>query len=425
MTAQMIPFDTTVTIREDIPKYVRLPHQAIGYLEEKIRSAMWWPEVLRVQRPDGLVGTSLLKQIAMSAAIRADERKHEFCWRYKAEVSFDMRPWITSRHAKAPIPFLSKTDGDTPGRRHSQNPFPLPGSLAGEVRRPDVVIVENEGNRWPGRGAVDHDGMAQWPNLLRLVEVKFPGDTWGKGQEEDYVGIAGDNHHMTVLKVSGGEEHAKELVEAAIAAGFLGKVAGRLLLRARLRSKIPVPQAAWFEPWSALEGAAGSAASGVAALWDTAAQGVRELSADTQAWLRQSAQWLFEQGRWITEASAAGHDHEWHYLDDTNQAVSRYTTAELKAAWQQIRQQTDLTVQQLRQIDWGQVCITMSGGMAVVVLVIDGVLVPVVLTQALVGALAALVAITATAGDAALMAALTSPPNFSFTANGSHDEFFP
>ncbi|MBN3802093.1 VRR-NUC domain-containing protein [Paraburkholderia sp. Ac-20336] len=423
MAAQMIPVDTTVTIREDIPKYVRLPHQAMGYLEEKIRSAMWWPEVLRVQRPDGLVGTSLLKQIAMSAAIRADERKHEFCWRYKAEVSFDMRPWITSRHAKAPIPFLSKTDGDTPGRRHSQNPFPLPGSLAGEVRRPDVVIVENEGNRWPGRGAVDHDGMAQWPNLLRLVEVKFPGDTWGENQERDYLGIAGDNRHMTVLKVSGGEERAKAMVEAAIAAGFLGKVAGRLLLRARLRSKIPVPQAAWFEPWSALEGAADSAASGVAALWDTAAQGARELSDDTQAWLRQEAQWLFEQGRWITEAHAAG--HEWHYLDDANRAVSRYTAAELKAAWQQIRQQTDLTVQQLRQIDWGQVCITMSGGMAVVVLVIDGVLVPVVLTQALVGALAALVAITATAGDAALMAALTSPPNFSFTSNGSHDEFFP
>ncbi|NIF76523.1 VRR-NUC domain-containing protein [Paraburkholderia sp. Cy-641] len=337
MAPQMIPVDTTVTIREDIPKYVRLPHQAMGYLEEKIRSAMWWPEVLRVQRPDGLVGTSLLKQIAMSAAIRADERKHEFCWRYKAEVSFDMRPWITSRHAKAPIPFLSKSDGDTPGRRHSQNPFPLPGSLAGDVRRPDVVIVENEGNRWPGRGTVDHDGMAQWPNLLRLVEVKFPGDTWGENQERDYLGIAGDNRHMTVLKVSGGEERAKAMVEAAIAAGFLGKVAGRLLLRARLRSKIPVPQ----------------------------------------------------------------------------------------AAWQQIRQQTDLTVQQLRQIDWGQVCITMSGGMAVVVLVIDGVLVPVVLTQALVGALAALVAITATAGDAALMAALTSPPNFSFTSNGSHDEFFP
>ncbi|MBN3851443.1 VRR-NUC domain-containing protein, partial [Paraburkholderia sp. Ac-20342] len=203
MAAQMIPVDTTMTIREDIPKYVRLPHQAMGYLEEKIRSAMWWPEVLRVQRSDGLVGTSLLKQIAMSAAIRADERKHEFCWRYKAEVSFDMRPWITNEYP--PIPFLSQTDGDIPGRRHSQNPFPLSGSLAGEVRRPDVVIVENEGNRWPGRGAVDHDGMAQWPNLLRLVEVKFPGDTWGKGQEEDYVGIAGDNHHMTVLKVSGGE----------------------------------------------------------------------------------------------------------------------------------------------------------------------------------------------------------------------------
>lgn len=179
-------------------------------------------------------------------------------------------------------------------------------------------------------------------------------------------------------------------------------IAGKLLLRARIRSKTPMPQPVWFEPWSALEGAADSAANGVAALWDTAAHGARELSDETQAWLHESGQWLFQQGRWV--ADAAG--REWHYVDAESRTVWRYTTAQLKAGWQQIRQQADLTVAQLGQIDWGQVCITAAKGAAVVALVIAGVVVAVVLAQVLVGVLAALVAIAATVGGATLLAEL-------------------
>jgi hypothetical protein len=364
---------------------------------------MWWPDVVvRFQKSNGMIGASLLKQIAMSGAIRKDESIHDSYWRYKAEVSFDMRPWRANEHP--PVPFLSSSEEvlRDPLRRHSWNPFPLGAGIIGRVRRPDVVIVKDESNRWPGRGTTDQDGTAQTPNLLRLVEVKFPGDGWGKGQENDYVAIAGDNSHMTVLKVSGGEERAKELVEAAIAAGFLGKIAGKLLLRARIRSKTPIPQPAWFEPWSALEGAAESAANGVAALWDTAAQGARELSDATQAWLHESAQWLFHKGRWVAD----GAGREWHYVDAESRTVWRYTMAQLKTGWQQISQQTDLTVAQLVQIDWGQVCITAAKGVVVVALVIAGVTVAIVLAQVLVGVLAALVAIASTVGGAAMLAEL-------------------
>jgi VRR-NUC domain len=224
MATLMTPFDSTVTVKEETPKYARLPDQGMGYLEEKIRSALWWPDIsLRVQKSDGLVGVSLLKQLAMSAEIRWDEEDKDYCFRYKAEVSFDMRPY--NYDGDAPVPFLSTSNGtDDARRRHTFNPFPLPGAVKGDVRRPDVVIVDNENDRWPGRGTVDHDKRTQTPNLLRLVEVKFPGDDWGWKQEDDYLAVAGDKSHMTVLNVEGGNQRSKELAEAAVEAAFLGRL---------------------------------------------------------------------------------------------------------------------------------------------------------------------------------------------------------
>lgn len=398
----MTPHDSTVTIAEDVKTYVRLPDGGMGYLEEKIRSAMWWPDIgLRLEKADGLVGVSLLKQLVMSAEIRWDEEEKDYLFRYKAEVSFDMQPFICDDDP--PMPFLSVSDPACDARRrHTLNPFPLKGAAKGHVRRPDVIVVKDEGNRWPGRGTVDHDNRMQKPNLLRLVEVKFPGDNWGWRQEEAYQAIAGDNKHMTVLNVSGGDQRSKELVEAAIAAAFLGWLAGKTRLRARIRSRKPVPQSAWFEAWSALEAAADSVEGEVAALWDTTKQGVRRLSDTTQAWLQASAGWMFEKGRWVADMTG----REWHYVGEGSRTLWRYTTTELANGWKAIRGQTDLMAAQLKQIDWGHVLITAVEGVATVVLLVAGVAVVVVLAEALVGVLAALVAIAATAGGAVLIAEL-------------------
>ncbi|MEA3088058.1 MAG: hypothetical protein QOC89_5755 [Paraburkholderia sp.] len=402
MATPVAPFDSTVTVKEETPKYARLPDQGMGYLEEKIRSALWRPDIsLRVQKSDGLVGVSLLKQLAMSAEIRWDEEDKDYYFRYKAEVSFDMRPF--SAQEEPPIPFLSTSDGtDDAGRRHTFNPFPLRGAVKGDMRRPDIIIVDNAANRWPGRGTIDQDGRTQTPNLLRLVEVKFPGDDWGKGQEEDYLAIAGHIKHMTVLNVEGGNQRSKELAESAVEAAFLGWLAGKRRLRARIRARKPIPQPAWFEAWSALETAADSSENRVAALWDTTRQGVRQLSDETQTWLYESAGWLFEKGRWVADMSG----QTWRYVDEKSHALWRYTTAELLKGWQQIRRQTDLVAAQLKQIDWGHVLITAVGGVATVVLLVAGVAVVVVLAEVLVGMLAALVAIAATAGGAVLLAEL-------------------
>ncbi|WP_233866530.1 VRR-NUC domain-containing protein [Paraburkholderia adhaesiva] len=411
MATPMTPFDETVTITEDTRTYVRLPDQAMGYLEEKIRSAMWWPNtIFTVPKGDGLVGVSLLKQVAMSGAIRKDETDRQFHFPYKAEVSFDMRPYITSLGINAPRPFLSTTtDTGNPGRRHSQNPFPvlrLAGAVVravrGDVRRPDVIIVTNPDNRWPGRGDVDEDGKDQDPNLKRLVEVKFPGDTWGWNQEDDYVAIAGDPGHMTLLKVEGGDQRSKEVVEAAVLSAFLVLLAGKTRIRGRLRAPKPVPKPAFFEAWSALEAAADSAEGKVAALWDTTRQGVRQLSDETQAWLRKGAGWLFDEGRWAADFTGK----EWQYVSSQGRILWRYTTEELIAGWRQIRRQTDLAAEQLRQINWGQVLITAVEGIATVALVVAGVVVVVVLAEALVCILAALVAIVVTVGGSVLIAEL-------------------
>ncbi|MFA8340651.1 VRR-NUC domain-containing protein [Burkholderia cenocepacia] len=49
----------------------------------------------------------------------------------------------------------------------------------GDVRRPDVVIVND-----PAQPPVQS-------NIKTVVEMKFPGDTYGPDQEDDYIEIAG------------------------------------------------------------------------------------------------------------------------------------------------------------------------------------------------------------------------------------------
>ncbi|MGY6235951.1 hypothetical protein [Burkholderia ambifaria] len=58
-------------------------------------------------------------------------------------------------------------------------------------------------DRWPGRGVIDREGGPHVDNLLRLVEIKFPGDDWGPGQAADYQLIAGEfKERMSVIDVS-------------------------------------------------------------------------------------------------------------------------------------------------------------------------------------------------------------------------------
>lgn len=85
-----------------------------------------------------------------------------------------------------------KYEGNLP---HSENPFARPSPEqwlregVTQMRRPDIILVRDQSNRWPGRNE-GWDGKSVTDNLLRLIEVKFPGDSLSKEQERDYKQIA-------------------------------------------------------------------------------------------------------------------------------------------------------------------------------------------------------------------------------------------
>jgi hypothetical protein len=398
MTTTMQPVASTCTTIEERQEYVRLPPLTTGYLTEKVLYALKAPKIVTIKLPDGSTSDTFLKQIVVSSAIRVDETIASFYWLYKAEVSFDMVP---VRRGRAPMPFLSADKTEGPGRRHSLNPFP-PGLTPTLLRRPDVIIVRNPGMRWPGRGAIDHDGAPHADNLLRLVEIKFPGDTWGEGQERAYQLIAGGSDRMSVIDVSdcdGELEKAKARVKVPLPAPKTEEEKSRL--RAPIRSEQAIPKPAWYEDWIPdTSHARTEIANAIAALWDGTKQGVSHLSAEAGSWLREKAPWLFTAGHWVADK---GHT-AWRWVDETGGVVYEYTAAQLKAAWQAIKRQTDLTFEDLKQIDWGQIAMTVVKGLAAIVLIVAGVVVIVVLAEVLVAALAALIAIVASAGAATLAA---------------------
>ncbi|WP_241744813.1 VRR-NUC domain-containing protein [Morganella morganii] len=49
------------------------------------------------------------------------------------------------------------------------------------MRRPDIILVRDQSNRWPGRNE-GWDGKRVTDNLLRLIEVKFSGDRLSEEQ---------------------------------------------------------------------------------------------------------------------------------------------------------------------------------------------------------------------------------------------------
>ncbi|MGH8779401.1 VRR-NUC domain-containing protein [Paraburkholderia sp.] len=398
MSGALQPAGACETIRERVPEYALLPPGTKGYLQEKIEFALKAPRIVSIVLPDGTIGNRLLKQLAMTLAIRRDEAAANYYWQYKAEVSFDMAPSIATGGIAAPIPYLSADKTQGPGRRHSLNPFP-PGMKPGLLRRPDVIIVKNPMDRWPGRGNVDLDGATHIDNMLRLVEVKFPGDGWGIGQEGAYQTIAGDyKTRMTVIDVSDCNGELKKVpVPVPVPAPKTENETQRQ--RVPLRTVPAIPQHAWYEDWwTWAEQHGEEAEQAVAAMWDATKRGYAYLSAETSAFLHQHAPWMFTAGHWIADKTSQA----WVWVDEKGQELYRYTAAQLKAGWQEIVRATDMTWELLKQVDWGHVGMTILKGLAAVVLVIAAVAVVIIFGAELLAILAALCAIIAEGGAAVL-----------------------
>ncbi|KVU55425.1 VRR-NUC domain-containing protein [Burkholderia cepacia] len=408
MAGTMETVATCTTVKENTITYAELPRDTKGYLQEKIEDALKTPDMVNIRLPDGSNTVSALKQVVMSWAIRIDETLHNFYWQYKAEVSFDMTPAMLSGGRRAPIPFLSSAVEEGPGRRHSQNPFPT-GAKIGRLRRPDVIIVKDPGDRWPGRSLIDHEGHPHVDNSLRLVEVKFPGDAWGLGQEAAYQQIAGApgefKKRMTVIDVSDCNGDLEKAREHALAMSpeereaELRRRRRERQLRAPIRSVEPIAEPAWYEAWIRKAEEAGEGA--VAAVWDSLNAGANYLSAELEGWLKQHAPWTLTAGIWVADTATA----TWRWVDDKGNEIYRYTTAQLKTGWDALVRTTDMTWDLLKQINWSQIGTSIIKGLVAVAAIVAGVVVIIVLSETLLAILLALAAIVA-AATAETLAAL-------------------
>jgi len=142
---------------------------------------------------------------------------------------------------------------------------------------------------------------------------------------------------------------------------------------------------------------------GAAALWDATKRGYAYVSEETSRFLHEHAPWLFTAGRWVLNKAT----ETWEWFDEQGRRIAAYTAAQLKAGWEALKREADLTWETLKAIDWGQVGMTIVKALVVIVIVVAAVAIAIVIADALLAILAALVAIIAAGAEAvAALAAL-------------------
>ena len=377
------PWDCTTTGVEMVEKQSRLPTtENRQYLHIKVEYAMRFPQLSAQIRRKGKTYQMSLKQTVMSGLIRVDEIARNYCWYYKAEVAFDMR-------TTPPRPFLSSTllEKDGAGRRHTTNPFPVPGR--GIYRRPDVIIVKNKEDRWPGLAGPDTEGNMHSDNLARLVEVKFPGDVLSREQYNEYMQIVGRNRtRMTILEIHDcrPEEHqwVDQVVNVTMKAWQTSgaKYWPLSLYPPVFMPRLPsTPVAARIEPWT-------YAGKAVSDLSEGAVRGVAEgwnaLSKETQLVLNSAASWLNDSGEWVYRQGS----EVWVWASQTGKSVKSWTNTQIKAAWTEIQHATDMTLDMLKQVDWVQVLtnVAKTVGVILVAVGVGGLVVTLGIPEAIIGA---------------------------------------
>ncbi|WP_052370314.1 VRR-NUC domain-containing protein [Chromobacterium haemolyticum] len=358
--AKYQPAGGTMTIVEERPEYARLPQpDNKPYLTEKADVAVLAPKSVGVtSKKTGRTYNLNMRQITMSNLIRLDEYSHEYKWFYKAEVSFDLT-------RNPPVPFLSSSlRADGANRRHTINPFPK-GLSKGYLRRPDLIIVKDKETRWPGRAAADHDGVAHGDNLARVVEIKFPGDEFGRGQEDAYKRIAGGDDRFTVLDVLD-KRKKKEASESVKAPVFSPQPQAKSKSQSQrvpapIYSPVPVSTPGYIQDWGL------QLQRDLNEMWASAKKGMTGLAQDTQAWLASEAAWLLESGRWVRDQAS----HAWTWVNEKGQVLARWTEEQLKAAWAKIERYCDIAWDEIRQIEWGQILLNVGKVVVGIALVVS------------------------------------------------------
>jgi hypothetical protein len=284
--------------------------------------------------------------------------------------------------------------------------------VVGQTRRPDVIIVKYRTVRWPGLATTDHDGVAHPDNIVRVVEMKFPGDSLDKEQEKAYKLIAGGGvDRLCIVDVN---DCNKELEKARKNAsqpqssttpqstqppillpppppGTPPGKGGRKLMP--MRTTVPIAKAVFYEEWlSDLENA-------IQPLWQDLKHGASQLSGEVQDILRREVAWLYSAGHWVQDAASKSYV----YLNAQRQVLSRWTQEQLDAVWEQIVSFTDLTKEAFQRIEWMQIITHYAKDVAVflVCLVIAGVIVVFAIPEALIAGFIALLGVVGLSAAAA------------------------
>lgn len=358
------PWDCTTTGVEMVEKQSRLPTtNSRQYLHMKVEYAMRFPRLSAEIHRSGKSYQMSLKQLMLSGLIRVDEIAHDYRWWYKAEVPFDMR-------TTPPRPFLSSTLLDEGAdRRHTTNPFPVPGK--GIYRRPDVIIVKNKNDRWPGLAGPDAEGQMHADNLQRLVEVKFPGDKLELEQYRDYMIIVGENPNcMTILEIHDCRPEEQQWSDQVVNVTMKAwKTSGAkywpLFIYPPIFTPRPpaTPVPAKIEPWTYAGKVVADLSEGVI---NNMAAGWHALSEEMQQKLSQTAGWLNDSGEWVY---SQGHQ-AWRWVSQTGRAAASWTDEQLRAAWLKIQKATDMTLDMLKQVDWVQVLTDVAVAVGVVLVTV-------------------------------------------------------
>ncbi len=371
------PRGCTTTSIEGTETRAKLPNPTNKpYLMEKANYAARFPRLSIKLLPNGEITEVKLKQLVMSGLIRADEYRWDFCWDYKAEVSFDMS-------STPPKPFLSTSfslSGQVPDpqRRHTLTFFPV-GNTKGLLRRPDVIVVKNRTLRWPGQAGPDHEGVMHPDNLERVVEVKFPKDELSEEQERAYQRIAGSRDRFSVLEISDcrdddDRERDKEYNKEHKPTGFFNPLQWPSLVPSGNSDNLsrpspvpvpvygpePTPRPAHVESWTQ------QVQSAVESLLEEGAQGIRQLSQEVQQHLQDAATWLGTKGEWARRESQKA----WEWVSETGGQILRWTDDQLRVIWQEVQLYTDLTLEALREVDWVQLLMDIGKAVATAVVII-------------------------------------------------------
>ncbi|WP_253380281.1 VRR-NUC domain-containing protein [unidentified bacterial endosymbiont] len=390
------PWDCTTTGVEMVEKQSRLPtSDNRQYLHIKVEYAMRFPRLSAEIRRNGKSFQMSLKQLMLSGLIRVDEIKRDYRWWYKAEVPFDMR-------TTPPRPFLSSTLLDEgAGRRHTINPFPVPGK--GNYRRPDIIIVKNMNDRWPGLTGPDTEGLMHADNLERLVEVKFPGDRLELDQYDEYMFIVGeDPNRMTILEIHDCRPEEQQWSDQVVNITMKAwKTSGAkywpLFLYPPIFTPRPpaTPVPAKIEPWTyagkAVADLSEGAVNNIAAGWHALSEEMQQKLSQTAGWLNDSGEWVYSEGH-----------KAWRWVSQTGCSAVSWTDEQLRAAWLKIQKTTDMTLDMLKQVDWVQVLtdVAVTVGVVLVTVGVGALVVTLGVPEALLAAFLLIIRLAITAWEA-------------------------